>query len=115
MPRRRGIRESYSLPHARSHVFTQVRRETCACRKSIPDILMMQSASTGRQRMCPARSTARRAGASLFNDKCVRVSLLVFHVTQQHVTKMAFAYYDHVIGAFPADRTDQPFSISVLP
>jgi hypothetical protein len=28
---------------------------------------------------------------------------------------MAFAYDDDVIDAFPADRTDQPFSISVLP
>ena len=41
--------------------------------------------------------------------------IIVFHVTQQHVTKMAFAYYDDMIDAFPADRTDQPFSISVLP
>ena len=34
---------------------------------------------------------------------------------QQHVTKMWFAYYDDMIDALPADRTDQPFSISVLP
>jgi hypothetical protein len=27
---------------------------------------------------------------------------------------MSFAYYDDMINAFPAERTDQPFSISVL-
>src|SRR6266700_8041597 len=41
--------------------------------------------------------------------------IVVFHVRQQHVTKMSFAYYDDMIDAFPADRTDEPFSISVLP
>jgi len=28
---------------------------------------------------------------------------------------MSFADYDDMIDAFPADRTDQPFGISVLP
>src|SRR4029077_6352674 len=41
--------------------------------------------------------------------------IVVVHIRQQHVAKMAFAYYDDMIDAFPADRTDQPFSISVLP
>src|SRR3979490_60581 len=30
---------------------------------------------TGRQRMCPASSTARETGASFSKDKCVRTSL----------------------------------------
>ena len=41
--------------------------------------------------------------------------IVIFHVRQQRVAKMAFADYDDMIDAFPADRTDQPFSISVLP
>src|SRR6478609_5943015 len=41
--------------------------------------------------------------------------IVVVHVRQQRVAKMAFADYDDMIDAFPADRTDQPFSISVLP
>ena len=41
--------------------------------------------------------------------------IVVFHVRQQHVTKMSFAQDDNMIDAFPADRTDQPFSIAVLP
>jgi hypothetical protein len=41
--------------------------------------------------------------------------IVVFHVRQQYVTKMSLAQDDDMIDAFPADRTDQPFSISVLP
>ena len=41
--------------------------------------------------------------------------VVVFHVRQQYVPKMSFAQDDNMIGTFPADRTDQPFSISVLP
>jgi hypothetical protein len=31
------------------------------------------------------------------------------------VTEVAFAEYNDVVKAFPSDRTDQPFSISILP
>src|ERR1700694_502154 len=47
----------------------------CACRKSGPAVLVMQSAQIGRHRMRPAAWTARGIGASLFSDKCVRASL----------------------------------------
>ena len=41
--------------------------------------------------------------------------IVIFHVTEQQMTEMALAEYDNVVKAFPADRTDQPFSISILP
>ena len=41
--------------------------------------------------------------------------IVIFHVTEQQVTEVAFAEYNDVVKAFPADRTDQPFSICVLP
>ena len=41
--------------------------------------------------------------------------IVIFHVTEQQVTEVALAEYDNVVKAFPADRTDQPFSISILP
>ena len=41
--------------------------------------------------------------------------IVVFHVRQQDVTQMSFTQDDDVINAFPADRTDEPLSISVLP
>jgi hypothetical protein len=76
---------------------------------------MMQSAqdrATGNASGC--LGGARCAGASLFNDKCARAVVLA-HVRQQHVTQMAFAKYRDMVNAFPADRTDQPFGVGVLP
>jgi hypothetical protein len=31
------------------------------------------------------------------------------------MTEVALAEHNNVVKAFPADRTDQPFSISILP
>jgi hypothetical protein len=41
--------------------------------------------------------------------------ILIFHVTEQQATEVALAEYNNVVKAFPSDRTDQPFSISILP
>src|SRR6201993_1082285 len=41
--------------------------------------------------------------------------IVIFHVTEQQVTEVALAEYNNVVKAFPSDRTDQPFSISILP
>src|SRR6202035_4554543 len=41
--------------------------------------------------------------------------IVIFHVTEQQVTEVALAEYNNVVKAFPPDRTDQPFSISILP
>jgi hypothetical protein len=42
-------------------------------------------------------------------------AVVVAHVREQHVTQMAFAEYNDMINAFPADRSDQPFGVCVLP
>ena len=41
--------------------------------------------------------------------------IVIFHVTEQQVTEVALAECNNVVKAFPSDRTDQPFSISILP
>ena len=41
--------------------------------------------------------------------------IVIFHVTEQQVTEVALAEHNNVVKAFPSDRTDQPFSISILP
>src|SRR5271155_1378734 len=41
--------------------------------------------------------------------------IVIFHVTEQYVTEVALSEHNNVVKAFPADRTDQPFSISILP
>jgi hypothetical protein len=32
--------------------------------------------------------------------------IVIFHVTEQQVTEVAFAEYNDVVNAFPSDRTD---------
>jgi hypothetical protein len=41
--------------------------------------------------------------------------IVILHVGQQDVTGVSLAYHNNVVEAFPSDRTDQPFSICVLP
>src|ERR1700721_2023735 len=41
--------------------------------------------------------------------------VIIFHVREQQVTEVALAEYNNVVKAFPSDRTDRPFSISILP
>src|ERR1700693_4687798 len=41
--------------------------------------------------------------------------IVIFHVTEQQVTEVALAEYNNVVKAFPADRADQPLSISIVP
>src|SRR3954470_17872486 len=42
-------------------------------------------------------------------------AIVVAHVREQHVTQMAFAKDHDMINAFPADRSDQPFGVRILP
>src|ERR1700730_11337402 len=41
--------------------------------------------------------------------------VIIFHIREQQVTEVALAEYNNVVKAFPSDRTDQSFSICVLP
>src|SRR6266436_7630460 len=41
--------------------------------------------------------------------------VVVVQVRQQYVTEVSLAEHNNVVKAFPSDRTDQPFSICVLP
>src|SRR6266403_1603208 len=44
-----------------------------------------------------------------------RYLVVIVHVRQQHVTEVSLTEHNNVVKAFPSDRTDQPFSICVLP
>src|SRR6202040_2022582 len=41
--------------------------------------------------------------------------IIIFQVRQQYMTEVPLSEHDNVVKAFPSDRTDQPFSISILP
>jgi hypothetical protein len=42
-------------------------------------------------------------------------TIVVLDVGEEYVAQVSLAEYDEVIEAFPSDRTDQPFGISILP
>src|ERR1700682_2984258 len=41
--------------------------------------------------------------------------IVIFQVRQQYVTEVPLSEHNNVVKAFPSDRTDQPFGISILP
>ena len=87
----------------------------CACRKSNSHVQMVKSAEKWRRQnatdgMCCSR---RRR---VFVDRKVRASLVIVgRVRSQQMAEMPLAEHDNVVKTFPPDRTDRPFTISVLP
>src|SRR5260221_3476992 len=41
--------------------------------------------------------------------------IIIFQVRQQHMSEVLLSDRNNVVKAFPSDRTDQPFGISILP
>src|SRR5712691_3304924 len=41
--------------------------------------------------------------------------IIIFQVRQQYVTEVPLSEHNNVVKAFPSDRTDQPFGVSILP
>src|SRR6266404_2306664 len=41
--------------------------------------------------------------------------VVIIHVRQQYVTEVSLAEHNNVVKAFSSDRTNQPFSVCVLP
>src|SRR5258706_1539576 len=41
--------------------------------------------------------------------------IIIFQVRQQHMSEVQLSEHNNVVKAFPSDRTDQPFGISILP
>jgi hypothetical protein len=64
--------------------------------------------------MRPTECIVRGHGASLLTERCVR-AVIVGRVRLQQMAKMPLAEHDNVVETFPADRTDRPFTIPVLP
>jgi hypothetical protein len=75
----------------------------------------MQSAENwaAKNTPCPLHST--RKGRVLIQGQVRARLIIVIHIRQQHMAKMPLAEHNNVVKAFPSDRTNQPFSISVLP
>src|SRR5260221_4680453 len=41
--------------------------------------------------------------------------IIIFQIRQQHMSEVPLSEHNNVVKAFPSDRTDQPFGISILP
>src|SRR6267378_952024 len=89
--------------------------DTCACRKSNPDIFVMQSAEDWAAKNTPCPLNSARYRRILIQGQVRARLIIVIHIRQQHMAKMPLAEHNNVVKAFPWDRTDQPFSISILP
>jgi hypothetical protein len=104
-----------------SHMHYRLRRiddlpvASCACRKSNPDILVVQPAENWATKNLPSPFDGARERRILLQGQMRARAIVIFHVRQQQVTEVALAEHDNVVKAFPSDRTDQPFGVSVLP
>src|SRR5713101_4188736 len=41
--------------------------------------------------------------------------IIIIQIRQQHMSEVPLSEHNNVVKAFPSDRTDQPFGISILP
>ena len=87
----------------------------CACRKSNPAILVMQSVEdwAAKNTPCPLNST--RLGRVLIQGQVRARPIIVGRVRSQQMAKMPLAEHDNMVQAIASDRTDHPFTISILP
>src|ERR1700681_482551 len=88
---------------------------TCACRNSNSHVQMMKSAEKWRMENATNGIYCSRRRRVLV-DRKVRASLVIVgRVRSQPMAKMPLAEHANVVKTFPPDRTDRPFTVSVLP
>ena len=87
----------------------------CACRKSNPDILVVQPAENWAAKNVPGPLDGAQDRRILLQGEMRTDLVVVFHVRQQYVTEMSLAQHNNMIKALPSDRTDESLSKSVLP
>src|SRR6202023_4403510 len=87
----------------------------CACRKSNPAILVMQSAEDWAAKNTPCPLDSTRQGRILSQRQVRARLIIVIHIRQQHMTEMPLAIHNNVVEGLPSYRTDESLSKSVLP
>jgi len=94
---------------------TSAKLLACACRNSNSHVQMMKSAEKWRRQNATNGMYCSRRRRVLV-DRKVRASLVIVgRVRSQQMAEMPLAEHDNVVKTFPPDRTDRPFTISVLP
>src|SRR5258708_29884775 len=87
----------------------------CAYRKLNPGVLMVQ---TSKNWACNDAASFRDSACEwrvLVQGKVRARLVVVGRVRSQQMAEMQLAEHDNVVKTFPPDRTDRPFTISVLP
>src|SRR5439155_26134169 len=85
-----------------------------ACRKSNSHIQMMKSAEKWRRQNATNGMYCSRRRRVLVDRKLRATLVIVGRVRSQQMAEMPLAEHDNVIKTFPPDRTDRPFTISIL-
>jgi hypothetical protein len=63
-----------------------------------------------------ANGLNRARNRRILGQRQMRASLIVISLVRfEQVAKMPLAKHNNVVQAFPPDRADQPFSVSILP
>ena len=75
---------------------------------------MVQPAENWAANNLPGPFDGTRERGILLQGEMRAGAVVICHVRQQQVAEVAFAEHDNVVEAFPSDRTDQPFGISVV-
>jgi hypothetical protein len=87
----------------------------CPCRKSDPDIMVMQPAEDRRGYNSSDRMDGSGYRSVLDKGQMRSSDVVVFCIRAEHISQMSLAEDDDVIKALPSDRADQPFGMAVLP
>src|SRR3954451_13478270 len=88
---------------------------SCPCRKSDPDIMVMQSAEDRQGYKFSDRMDGSGYRSVLDKRQMRSSDVVVFRIRAEHIAQMSLAEDEDVIKALPADRADQPFGMAVLP
>src|ERR1700738_2111836 len=76
---------------------------------------MMKSAKKWRRQNATNGMYGSRRRRVLFEGKVRASRVIVGRVRSQQMAKMPLAEHDNVVKTFPPDRTDRPFTNSILP
>src|SRR5882757_2355785 len=87
----------------------------CACRNSNSHVQMMKSAEKWLRQNATNGMYWPRRWRVLVDRKVCASLVIVGRVRSQQMPELPLAEHDNVVKTFPPDRTDRPFTISVLP
>jgi hypothetical protein len=87
----------------------------CPCRKSYPDVMMVQPADDRQRNNASGALDGSRQRRVFGQGQVCSDAVVVMCIRAQHMAQMALAEHDHMIEALAPDRADQSLGMTVLP